>query len=71
MDDTPRTDWLLEEWDYSPPPKVMEAHAKELERELEAANKRIRRLEEVGDLMATYAHVLDWKNWREAKEALP
>ncbi len=43
---TPRTDKLVEQWDYSPIPKVMEAHARTLERELAAANERIRRLEE-------------------------
>jgi len=35
MTPTPRTDALVEQWDFSPLPKVMEAHARQLERELE------------------------------------
>lgn len=38
MTPTPRTDALVEQWDFSPLPKVMEAHARQLERELEEAN---------------------------------
>lgn len=30
---TPETDSLVEKWDYSPIPKVMEAHARNLERQ--------------------------------------
>jgi hypothetical protein len=40
--DTPRTDKLVEDWDYSPIPKILEAHARTLERELNAAQKIIR-----------------------------
>jgi hypothetical protein len=39
--------------------------------ELNAANERIKRLEEAGDAMATYAHIIDFQNWKEAKEAKP
>ena len=33
--------------------------------------QRIKRLEEAGDAMATYAHIIDFENWKEAKEAKP
>ena len=35
------------------------------------SEERIKRLEEAGDAMATYAHIIDFKNWKEAKEAKP
>jgi hypothetical protein len=44
-----------------------------LERELNAANERIKRLEEAGDALAntqTY-DLLETVNWRKAKEAKP
>ena len=51
--------------------------ARQLERELNAANERIKRLEEAGDAMAIHAQLggipldhIGWVNaWREAKEA--
>ena len=58
--------------------------ARGLERELNAANQRIKRMEEAGDAVAAIigppgsAHWADedqvdsaWNNWREAKEAKP
>lgn len=35
--ETPETDALVEKWDYSPIPKVMEAHARNLERQRDEA----------------------------------
>lgn len=46
---TPRTDTVLVAWDLTPEPKVLIEHARELERELHAANERIKRLEEAGN----------------------
>lgn len=69
ISNTPRTDrWLknINGWHY-----VEVERSRELERELNAANQRIKRLEEAGDAMATYAHIIDFKNWKEAKEAKP
>ncbi len=46
---------------------------RKLERELTAANERIKRLEEAGDALAntqTY-DLLETVNWRKAKEAKP
>ena len=42
-----------------------------LNRELTAANERIKRLEEAGDAMAVYCDDIDAENWKEAKEAKP
>lgn len=42
MRDTPRTDTVLVAWDLAPEPKVLIEHARELERELNAANSIIR-----------------------------
>jgi len=37
----------------------------------QSAEERIKRLEEAGDAMSTYAHIIDFQNWKEAKEAKP
>ena len=42
-----------------------------LEGERKYYMEQIRRLEEAGDAMATYAHIIDFENWNEAKEAKP
>ena len=42
-----------------------------LEYERKHYMEQIRRLEEAGDAMATYAHIIDFENWNEAKEAKP
>ena len=73
MRDTPRTDTVLVAWDLTPEPKVLIEHARQLERELNAANERIKRLEEAGDKMVNEG----WNEphlaglWRQAKEAKP
>lgn len=71
MRDTPRTDTVLVAWDLTPEPKVLIEHARELERELNAANERIKRLEEAGDRLARYAEELHYDLWTAAKEAKP
>jgi len=43
----------------------------DLERELNAANERIKRLEEAGDAMDLYSSPHDSKKWNKAKEAKP
>jgi len=46
-----------------------------LERELTAANERIKRLEEAGDALCAAAAFMGWhmeiEKWRKAKEAKP
>jgi len=90
VSDTPRTDSLLTAildidgyvaHRNCPPQWVY--YARELERELNAANARIKRLEEAGDVMASILNNTrkDWYtsdqcevaafNWNEAKEAKP
>jgi len=73
IQDTPRTDaeaFLPHDSKY----RVCDAdYARQLERELNAANERIKRLEEAGDALAktqTY-DLVETVNWRKAKEAKP
>ena len=85
MSDTPRTDVLLIAHDMAPTHISLISHARELERELNAANDRIKRLEEAGDVLE-YASVISeagedpngfeklliaQRKWRKAKEAKP
>lgn len=63
MTDTPRTDMILIANDMDPKPMTLIFHSRELERELNAANERIRRLEEENDAMR--ADLLLWKDWVE------
>jgi predicted nuclease with TOPRIM domain len=42
-----------------------------LERELNAANERIKRLEKAGDALLNAHHPLTEGNWQKAKEAKP
>ena len=75
MSETPRT-----ESEVSRPRELMDDiltvdanFACQLERELNAANGRIKRLEEAGDALAktqTY-DLVETVNWRKAKEAKP
>ena len=76
--DTPRADahnW--NEGHYDDPLHSLLDFAKQLERELNAANERIRRLEEAGDQLATHALAggvpqlfMEFvENWKQAKEA--
>ena len=73
MSDTPRTDseaFLPHDSKY----KVCDADfAHQLERELNAANQRIKRLEEAGDYLCAAAAFMGWhdkiETWNKAKEA--
>ena len=79
--DTPRTDSLLTEildaYGYVHQgncPQRWVNHARELERELNAANERIKRLEEAGDVLAQRSAQLGLlpmaiEGWHKAKEA--
>jgi len=75
MSDTPRTDaeaFLPHDSKY----RVCDADfARQLERELNAANDRIKRLEEAGDALCAAAAFMGWhmeiEKWRKAKEAKP
>ena len=80
VSDTPRTDGLLTEildvYGYVHQgncPERWVNHARELERELNAANQRIKRLEEAGSLALGYAAKGDLESadevWDKAKEA--
>ena len=48
-----------------------EEKIEELERELNAANERIKRLEQAGDEMADNFNPWTFINWTKAKEAKP
>jgi hypothetical protein len=71
VSDTPRTDNF--DWSFH----LLFAEAQKMERELNAANDRIKRLEEAGDAMVSHAKALGMdgtglvKRWRKAKEAKP
>lgn len=74
MIDTPRTDaaekhayQFKDEWT----PVCESKFVRKLERELNAANQRIKRLEEAGDAMERYCDAISADNWRNAKEAKP
>lgn len=64
MSDTPRTDENEFDW-------VTASFARKLERELNAANERIKRLEEAGDALANNHNPFTFIDWRKAKEAKP
>lgn len=80
MNDTPRTNAMLTailethgHVGFLNCPPTWVAFARELERELNAANQRIKRLEEAGDYLCAAAAFMGWhdkiENWRKAKEA--
>jgi hypothetical protein len=77
ISDTPRTDENEFDW-------VTASFARKLERQLNAANERIKRMEEVGDALCENSNPSRWdspadaarklteqSNWRKAKEAKP
>ena len=74
MSDTPRTNARVKQMiDNDQGPEGLEYWARDLERELNAAKQRIKRLEEAGDALSktqTY-DLLENVNWRRAKEAKP
>jgi len=68
MVDTLRTETYV----LNPLPQVVSAEwARQLERELNAANERIKRLEEAGDAMADNFNPWTFIHWHKAKEAKP
>lgn len=71
MTDTIRTDTLLIAWDMNPESKVIIEHARQLERELNAANERIKRLKEAGNLLCQAGAFIGWHDkveaWNKAK----
>jgi len=75
IQDTPRTDaeaFLPHDSKY----RVCDADfARQLERELNAANQRIKRLEEAGDALCAAAAFMGWhmeiEKWNKSKEAKP
>jgi uncharacterized protein YeaO (DUF488 family) len=72
MSDTPRTDEFDGEYsEWSPAkPKNWPAFTRKLERELNAANERIKRLERGGDEAIDHLdHLGRVRIWTEAKEA--
>lgn len=79
MNDTPRTNAMLTailethgHVGFLNCPPTWVAFARELERELNAANDRIKRLEEAGDYMCAAAAFMGWHDkieaWNKAKE---
>ena len=69
MNDTIRTDTLLIAWDFTPEPKVMLNHARQLERELDEAHKRIKQLEDAGDEMRPWcSDKKSYENWDNIRE---
>ena len=68
MSETPRTDAACNIYD-------LQLVAENIERELNAANERIKRLEEAGDALCAAAAFMGWhmeiEKWRKAKEAKP
>lgn len=70
MSDTPRTDAA---WETLPSVYEFIAEVKKLERELNAANERIKRLEDAGDLMVQHFYTDEPRSemWEKAKEAKP
>ena len=66
MSETPRVDQV--HWNHA----YLKEEAYKLERELNAANERIKRMEEAGDWMRHHSNN-DWwcEKWDETKEAKP
>ena len=75
VSDTPRTDkeaFFPHDSNYR---VCDDDFARQLERELNAANQRIKRLEETGDYLCAAAAFMGWhdkiEDWNKAKEAKP
>ena len=73
MSDTPRTEAEVNRQKcWSDNLITIDANfACQLERELNAANERIQRLEEAGDKMERWCDEVSADNWRKAKEVKP
>ena len=68
--ETPRTD-AAKFWSNIGGWVTLASEFMELERELNAANERIKRLEKAGDALLNAHHPLTEGNWQKAKEAKP
>ena len=72
MSNTPLTDMLLISWDMDVPSYVMTRHARFIELKLNAANERIKRLEEAcRDMVSEEDTYIRLQTWIKAKEAKP
>jgi hypothetical protein len=72
VSNTPLTDMLLISWDMDVPSYVMTRHARFIELKLNAANERIKRLEEAGDAMVETTTTPAADAWHKARgEAKP
>jgi len=84
ISDTPRTYARVRQMIDNGSPEGLEYFARDLERELNAANERARQLEEVGDALCENCNPSRWdspadaarklteqSNWIKAKEAKP
>ena len=69
MSDTPRMDLALRKAQEDCTESYLLTEGLKLERELESANERIKRLEEAGDAMEVYCDAIAAHNWNKAKEA--
>lgn len=69
MSDTPRTDAAV--WQIEGGEMVCPKFARHLERELNAANEKIKKLEEAGDAMFIRSTRVGREIWTKAKEAKP
>jgi hypothetical protein len=78
VSDTPRTEAVWEKFETDlrgelEPDVEFSTLARQLERELNAANQRIKRLEEAGDYLCAAAAFMGWhdkiETWNKAKEA--
>ena len=72
MSDTPRMDSALRKAQEDCTESYLLTEGLKLERELNAANERIKRMEEAGDWMRHHSNN-DWwcEKWDETKEAKP
>jgi len=69
VSDTPRMDLALRKAQEDCTESYLLTEGLKLERELESANERIKRLEEAGDAMEVYCDAIAAHNWNKAKEA--
>ena len=71
MSDTPRMDLALRKAQEDCTESYLLTEGLKLERELNAANDRIKRLEEAGDELGNNHNPFTYIDWLKAKEAKP
>ena len=71
MSDTPRMDLALRKAQEDCTESYLLTEGLKLERKLNAANERIKRLEEAGDELGNNHNPFTYIDWRKAKEAKP